>query len=95
VRIQKAADRLEISVDWLKGLERRGVIGPIQRDIHGHRRFTEEDLERLRRTLFPPREGWPARRGGIATATPPDGSPTPQRAAPSKRRHSPGGRRRN
>jgi excisionase family DNA binding protein len=56
MRIQEAARRLGISADWLKELERRGVVIPVPRDLHGHRRFSEEDVERLRQRLFPSQE---------------------------------------
>lgn len=70
MRITAAARRLGVSAFWLKELERRGVVDPIPRDLHGHRRLSEEDLEHLRRTLFPPREGRWTWRGGVGTATP-------------------------
>ena len=51
MRIGKAAKALGVSADTIRRLERRGQI-TADRDWAGHRRFSEEDLQRLRLVLF-------------------------------------------
>jgi len=55
VRITEAARRLGVHPDTLRNLERHGLVS-IQRDWAGDRRYTPEDLDRLRALLFPPRQ---------------------------------------
>jgi DNA-binding transcriptional MerR regulator len=52
MRVAELCKRLEISADWLKRLERTGTIPPARRDLNGHRRYGEDDLERLRELLL-------------------------------------------
>lgn len=52
MRINLVAKTLGFSADYLRTLERTGRIPTIQRDLNGHRRFTQEDIERLRSVLF-------------------------------------------
>lgn len=52
MRIGAISQALGVSVDTIRRLERRGVIVP-SRDWAGHRRFTDEDLVRLRKILYP------------------------------------------
>jgi DNA-binding transcriptional MerR regulator len=52
MRVREAARILGGSPEWLKRLERRGQIPPLPRDINGHHRLTEADVERLRSLLF-------------------------------------------
>ena len=44
---------LDVSPRWLRQLELDGRIPRAPRDLNGHRRFTPEYLERVRRALFP------------------------------------------
>ena len=46
-----AAQKLGIPAPTLIGLERRGVVGPFQRDAAGRRLITEKDLKALRAYL--------------------------------------------
>lgn len=52
MRIGEFAKTLGISRDTIRRLERRRIITP-SRDWAGHRRFTPEDLARLREVLYP------------------------------------------
>ena len=54
MRIGKISKITGFSTDTIRRLEREGVITP-RRDWNGHRRFTEEDLRRLKEFLFSPR----------------------------------------
>ena len=54
MRIGKISKITGFSTDTIRRLEREGVITP-RRDWNGHRRFTEEDLKRLKEFLFSPR----------------------------------------
>ena len=57
MRIAHLCRRLEISIDWLKQLERTGIVPPARRDLNGHRRYDEKDLERLRELLLERHQG--------------------------------------
>jgi DNA-binding transcriptional MerR regulator len=48
MRVQGMARQLGISGEWLKQLERIGVFPPAARDVNGHRRYVQEDVDRLR-----------------------------------------------
>jgi DNA-binding transcriptional MerR regulator len=52
MRISEIAERLDVSVDWLRRLERSGRLPRAKRDINNHRRYTEEDFERLHALIF-------------------------------------------
>ena len=52
MRIKEAAQRLGVCIDWIRKLERDGRIPPVQRDLNGHRRYSEEDLDEVRRILY-------------------------------------------
>ena len=52
VRIAQAARSLGYSSATLIRLERLGRIPPAQRDHSGHRRYTPQDVERIRAVLF-------------------------------------------
>jgi DNA-binding transcriptional MerR regulator len=54
VRIAELAAELGVSADWLRRLERAGQIPRSQRDVNGHRRYSTDDLQRLRAVLFGP-----------------------------------------
>ena len=51
MKISEFARRLEVSIDTVRRLERKGLLSP-ERDWAGHRRFSEADVERARRALF-------------------------------------------
>jgi excisionase family DNA binding protein len=55
MRIKEAAKRLGVHPTTLVRLERRGLLHPA-RDWAGHRRFTQADIETLRRLLHLPKE---------------------------------------
>ncbi|MGH7410743.1 MAG: MerR family transcriptional regulator [Candidatus Methylomirabilis sp.] len=57
MRIHDVARELGVSSEWLRQLERKGEIPRAARDRNDHRRYTPEDLERLRGLLYPPPEG--------------------------------------
>jgi MerR-like DNA binding protein len=48
-RISEAARELGISIEWLRKGEARGFFPPALRDRNGHRYYTEEDMERMRK----------------------------------------------
>ncbi len=48
-RISEAARELGISIEWLRAGERRGFFPPALRDSNGHRYYTDEDIERMRK----------------------------------------------
>lgn len=52
MRITEAAKILGVGPDWIRRLEKRGRIPPAKRDFNHHRRYTDEDIKRLRATLF-------------------------------------------
>ena len=54
MRRAAAAKALIVGPDMLLRLERRGLIHPL-RDLNGHRRYTDEDLARLRQIIYPER----------------------------------------
>jgi len=53
MRVSEAARELGISRDWLRRLEKEGQIPAPPRDLAGHRRYTPEHLDRIRKVLFP------------------------------------------
>jgi MerR family transcriptional regulator/heat shock protein HspR len=55
LRITEAAQRVGCHPDTLRTLERQGLIHP-RRDRAGARRYSEEDIERLRELMFPARK---------------------------------------
>ena len=52
MRIKGTARVLGVSADWLRELERKGKIPIANRDINGHRRYSEKDITQLREILF-------------------------------------------
>jgi DNA-binding transcriptional MerR regulator len=46
--ISEAAERTGLSAHTLRYWERAGLIEPVDRNSSGHRRYAEEDLERLK-----------------------------------------------
>lgn len=57
MRVAHLCGRLGISTDWLKELERTGFVPRAARDMNGHRRYEEEDLERLKKLLLQRKQG--------------------------------------
>lgn len=54
MRISEVARKLGVSASWLRKLERKGKIPPARRDVvSGQRRYMPEDLDRLRKYLYP------------------------------------------
>ena len=53
MRIGGAAKRHGASTSWLRKLERQGKIPRAARDRNGHRRYTPEDIERIRQVIYP------------------------------------------
>ncbi len=51
MRIAEAARQLNVSAATIKRLERGGFF-KAQRDWAGHRRFTEDDIQKLHALLF-------------------------------------------
>jgi len=47
--ISQAAEALGVSTGWLRFGERLGALPMARRNSHGHRFYTLEDLDRLRR----------------------------------------------
>jgi len=52
MRISNAAAFLGASGAWIKLQEKLGKIPPVRRDRNGHRRFDEDDIQRLQRLLY-------------------------------------------
>lgn len=55
MRIGEIARRLGVSSDFLRRVERLGLVRPANRDLNGHRRYTVEDLEAVQAAIFPTR----------------------------------------
>jgi len=53
MRIGEAAHQVGISPTTLKRLEQRGLIHP-RKDRNGQRRYTEDDIQRIRGLYYPP-----------------------------------------
>jgi excisionase family DNA binding protein len=53
LRIAQVAKQLGVSADLLRRLERARVLPLARRDRSGHRRFTETEVEQLRKILYP------------------------------------------
>lgn len=58
MRIGDAARQLGVHPDTLRNMERRGLFTPA-RDWSGQRRYSAEDLDKLRAQLFPKRGAEP------------------------------------
>jgi DNA-binding transcriptional MerR regulator len=48
LRISEAAERTGLSAHTLRYWERAGLLEPVSRNGSGHRRYAEEDLERIK-----------------------------------------------
>jgi len=53
MRITAVARRLGCSPEFLRDLEKSGRIPPAPRDLNRHRRFSPEDIQRLKAVVFP------------------------------------------
>jgi hypothetical protein len=53
MRIGGVARGQGASASWLRKLERQGKIPRVARDRNGHRRYTPEDVEAIRRVIYP------------------------------------------
>ena len=51
--ISEAARELGVSESWLRRAEVQGRIPLATRDLNGWRRYSEQDIERLRSIFFP------------------------------------------
>ena len=60
MRISEACKRLEVSTSWLRLMEHQGKIPAAKRDVNGDRRYSEADLEMIRRRLLGESEPEPA-----------------------------------
>jgi DNA-binding transcriptional MerR regulator len=56
-KIGKAARALDLHPDTLVRYERKGLIPAAPRDITGARRYSDEDIERLRALILPKNTG--------------------------------------
>ena len=56
MRIGDAAKALGVARETIRSWERRGLIPPARRDRNQQRRYTRQDLERIRHVVFPRRE---------------------------------------
>jgi DNA-binding transcriptional MerR regulator len=54
--VSEAARELGLSAEWLRQGEKRGALPPASRDRRGHRYYTPDDIERLRKRRFRPVE---------------------------------------
>lgn len=54
--ISEVARELGCSVEWLRAAEVTGRITTARRDINGWRRYSPQDVEQIRRLLFPTRK---------------------------------------
>jgi DNA-binding transcriptional MerR regulator len=51
MRVIDVARKLNISTTWIRKLEKDGVVSTVPRDINGHRRYSDEDLQRIKAIL--------------------------------------------
>jgi DNA-binding transcriptional MerR regulator len=52
MRVRELAKHLGVSGDWIRKLERLGRIPAATRDQNGHRRYSLDDVARVRAALF-------------------------------------------
>jgi predicted site-specific integrase-resolvase len=55
MRISKAAQECGVSADLIRRLERAGLLPPATRDLNGHRRYSADDIRRVRAIVIPER----------------------------------------
>ena len=65
MRITTFAGQLGVSPDWLRKLERQGRIPSPSRDVNGHRRYHERDIQCLRQILFGAQRPSSSARGAV------------------------------
>ncbi len=46
-----AAKQFGRSANWIRDLEKRGIIPPAPRDFAGYRQYTPEDIEQIRKIV--------------------------------------------
>ncbi len=63
--IGQAANKLGVSSGWLRFGERLGSLPPARRTAGGHRRYSEADIELLRRRGVGQRQRLLAERGSV------------------------------
>lgn len=73
MRIGNVSKRVGTSTSWLRKLEHQGKIPRARRDRNGHRRYTPEDVDRIRRVIYPSGE-----------APEPTNTPAPPEPAPEE-----------
>jgi DNA-binding transcriptional MerR regulator len=56
VRIHQAAELLGVSSETIRRWERVGLIAPATRTVTGHRVYSDDDLEAVRRIVVPERQ---------------------------------------
>ena len=57
MRIGGLAQAVGVGPDWVRRLEGEGRIPPAPRDRNGHRRYSLEDVKKVRDLLFRARPG--------------------------------------
>ena len=55
MKIGEVARELGVSVDWLRRAEKEGRIPRARRQLSGWRVYSKEDVEKVKRLLFPSR----------------------------------------
>jgi DNA-binding transcriptional MerR regulator len=53
MRISQVAHECGVSADLIRRLERAGVLPPAARDLNGHRRYSADDVKRVRSIVIP------------------------------------------
>ncbi len=56
MRVVDVSRELSVSRDWLRRLEKLGIIPSIPRDRNGYRRYTPEMVAMIRRVIFSARD---------------------------------------
>ncbi len=51
MRVIDVARKLNISTTWIRKLEKDRVLSTVTRDINGHRRYSDEDVQRIKAIL--------------------------------------------
>jgi hypothetical protein len=69
MRIKEVTKLLGIGLSTLRHFERIGLIKPPARDRNDHRRYTERDVEEIRRVLYARKERMAAAPPGVPPAS--------------------------
>jgi DNA-binding transcriptional MerR regulator len=59
MRIGEASRQIQRSARWLRMAEATGIIPQAKRDMNNWRYYTEEDIEKIRKIIFPPALAYP------------------------------------